>query len=49
VEQNDFHLVRFGIFAHVNIPAPLYFFLKCLFFFYIVQFLKISIVKVMLV
>jgi hypothetical protein len=30
VEQNDGHLVCFGIFAHVNIPAPLYFFLECL-------------------
>jgi hypothetical protein len=26
VEQNNFHLVCFGIFADVNIPEPLYFF-----------------------
>jgi hypothetical protein len=30
VEPNDCHLGCFGIFAHVNIPVPLYFFLKCL-------------------
>jgi hypothetical protein len=26
VEQNDCHLVCFGIVDHVNIPVPLYFF-----------------------
>jgi hypothetical protein len=24
VEQNYYHLVSFGIFSHVNFPAPLY-------------------------
>jgi hypothetical protein len=27
-EWNDLHLVTFGIFAHVNFPAPLYFFFR---------------------